>query len=116
MTNLIVQCLSLFGAVLVLVAFAGTQTGRMDPRRLPSGLLNLTGSALLFASAISPPNAGVLVLEGAWALISLASVVRAWSRPPNRDAEPLASSMLAKTWLHSASRGRIARSWPFFQI
>ncbi len=88
MPDLIVQCVSLLGAVLVLIAFAGTQTGRMDPHRLPSGLLNLTGSALLFASAISPPNAGVLVLEGAWAIISLGSVVRAWNRSPNRQASP----------------------------
>jgi hypothetical protein len=49
--------------------------------------LNLVGSALLAASAVIPLNAGVLVLEAAWAVMSLGIVVRALRRgPPGRDA------------------------------
>jgi hypothetical protein len=88
MNDLTVQGLSLLGAALILTAFAGTQAGRMDPRGLASGVLNLVGSGLVFASAISPPNSGVLVLEGAWALISLGSVVRVWKRPIDGKATP----------------------------
>jgi hypothetical protein len=84
----LLQAVSLLGAALVLAAYAGAQAGRMDPRRVPGASLNLAGSAMLFASAISPPNYGVLVLEGAWAVISLGSLLRALRRPPQPPATP----------------------------
>lgn len=88
MTPLILQSTSLLGALLILIAFAGAQTGRMNPRRLPSALLNLVGSSLVFASALYPPNAGVLLLEGAWAVISLGTVIQARKRPLDPEATP----------------------------
>jgi hypothetical protein len=67
------------GAVLILAAYAGTQFGRMDPHsRIYLGL-NLIGSAVLAVLAAIDAQAGFLLLEGVWALVSawgLAQVVR----------------------------------------
>lgn len=86
MPSILTQSLSLLGAFLILIAYAATQTGRMDPHKRPAALLNLIGSALLFLSALAPPNAGVLVLEAAWAAISLASLIRTYRT--NSEATP----------------------------
>lgn len=76
------QVVSLFGAFVILVAYGGSQLGRLDPRGRLSGVLNLVGSVLLAASAIRPLNAGVLVLESAWAVISLGTLVALARRGP----------------------------------
>ncbi len=73
----LMQVISLIGAGLVLLAFGGQQFAGMDPEGLTYGVLNLVGSLLLAASAISPTNAGVLVLETTWALISLSVILKA---------------------------------------
>ena len=66
-----IQLFSIVGAILVLSAFAASQYAGMRTDGLTYGLLNLTGSTLLAASALTPPNAGVLLVEGSWALLSL---------------------------------------------
>jgi len=71
------QVLSLAGAVLVLVGFGGQQFARMRSDGVVYGLLNFVGSLLLASTAIAPLNAGVLLLEGVWALISLRVIVLA---------------------------------------
>jgi hypothetical protein len=81
MTSLPMQILSLLGAVLVLIGFGGQQFAGLKSDGLTYGLLNLIGSGLLASSAVVPLNAGVLLLEGAWALLSLNVVVRALLRP-----------------------------------
>jgi hypothetical protein len=81
MTSLPMQVLSLLGAVLVLIGFGGQQFAGLKSDGLTYGLLNLIGSGLLASSAVVPLNAGVLLLEGAWALLSLNVVVRALRRP-----------------------------------
>ncbi len=79
------QALSLTGAVLILIAYGAVQLGRMDPRGLAAGVLNLVGSLLVAASALAPANAGVLLLEGSWALISVGTLV-ALARRADRPA------------------------------
>ena len=78
------QALSLLGAVLVLIGYGGSQYAGLRNDGLAYGLLNLVGSALLAASAVAPLNAGVLVLEVAWAGISLGTVARALRRGRGR--------------------------------
>ena len=63
------------GAVLILIAYAGLQTGRMDRKSLWYNVLNLVGSALLAWVAIIDRRAGFIVLETAWALLSIQPLV-----------------------------------------
>ena len=72
-----IQLFSIVGAFLVLSAFAASQYGGMRTDGVAYGLLNLAGSTLLAASALTPPNAGVLLVEGSWALLSLGVTLRA---------------------------------------
>jgi hypothetical protein len=79
------QVLQLFGAVLVLVAYAAAQVRLLHPRSSAYGLLNLAGSAILAWLALDSRQWGFLLLEGAWALISLWAVLarlRASGPPP----------------------------------
>jgi hypothetical protein len=81
MPSMLMQILSLVGAALVLVGFGGQQFAGLKSEGLAYGLLNLVGSALLASSAVVPLNAGVLLMETAWVLLSLNVVVRALRRP-----------------------------------
>ena len=65
------QIISLAGALMVLVAYAGNQRGWMERTDVRYNLLNLVGSALLAWVAIIDRRMGFIVLEGAWALLSL---------------------------------------------
>jgi hypothetical protein len=70
------QGLSVVGAVAILVAFAFNQLGLWRPKDLSYLILNLLGSGVLAAIALRQGQAGFLILEGAWALISFVSLAR----------------------------------------
>ena len=78
----------LAGVVLILAAYAAATSGRLDPRRAPALLANLTGAGLILASLLSEHfNLSASVMEGAWALIALAGLIRlAVSRFKRRPA------------------------------
>lgn len=80
MSTTLFQALSVLGAFLVLAAYAASQYGGMRSDGLSYGLLNLIGSSFLASSAFAPFNAGVLIVELSWALISLGITVRAYQR------------------------------------
>jgi hypothetical protein len=65
------QIISVAGAILILVAYAGNQRGWMDKGALSYNLLNLVGSALLAWVAIVDHRIGFIFLETAWALLSI---------------------------------------------
>ncbi|HVX39699.1 MAG TPA: hypothetical protein VHB25_09010 [Gemmatimonadaceae bacterium] len=65
------QLISVAGAVMILVAYAGNQRGWMDRRDVGYNLLNLLGSALLAWVAIVDRRVGFIGLETAWALLSI---------------------------------------------
>jgi uncharacterized membrane protein len=70
------QLVQIIGAVLILVAFAALQRGRMSPHSLTYLVLNLAGSIVLTAVAIVEFDLGFLLLEAVWAIVSLWSLVQ----------------------------------------
>ncbi len=65
----------MFGAVLILLAYALATIGRLEQKSLAYILLNLAGSAILAALAGIERQFGFLLLEGVWAVISAWSLV-----------------------------------------
>ena len=70
------QALSLVGAAMILVAYAALQRGAMSREDRWFNLLNFAGSALLAWVAIVDRRVGFIVLETAWALLSLPALVK----------------------------------------
>jgi len=77
---MLADILQIAGAVLILAGYGGAQARRLDQKSYVYLVLNLVGSALLAVLAFSEDQWGFLLLEGAWAVISvwgLAAKVRA---------------------------------------
>lgn len=70
------QGISVLGALLILLPFAGSQLGRLGTHSLVYQGLNLIGSSLLTAIAILERQYGFVLLEGAWALVSVVGLTR----------------------------------------
>ena len=74
------QLVQIVGSLLVLAGFSLAQRGVLDQKSRRYLIVNLVGSALLAGDAIVEAQWGFLLLEGAWALISLWSLIgRLWS-------------------------------------
>jgi len=65
------QVASLLAALMILLAYGGHRMGRMDSRSPLYNILNTIGSAILGYIARPPFQIGLVLLEGAWVLISL---------------------------------------------
>lgn len=74
---MLAKLLSLAGATLVLVAYAGSQMGRMDPKGWAYLLLNLAGGGILTFFALRARDPGLMLMEGSWVVISLAGLIGA---------------------------------------
>jgi hypothetical protein len=70
------QVVSLVGAFLILMAYGLNQRGRLTPGQASYSLMNLIGSSLLLWVAIVDRRAGFVVVEAAWAVMSLIPLVR----------------------------------------
>ncbi len=66
----------LAGVFLILLAYAGGQAGRMDPRQAPALVLNLIGAGLIMWSLTFHFNLSAFLMEAAWALVALFGLVR----------------------------------------
>jgi hypothetical protein len=60
----------------VLTGFALSQTGVLDPKSAVYLWLNAVGSGLLAADAVVEAQWGFLLLEGAWAVVSVVGLAR----------------------------------------
>jgi hypothetical protein len=70
------QIVSLVGAALILVAYALLQLGKLQQRGRLFNAMNFVGSGLLTWVAVQQGQLGFIVLEGAWALLSLPGTLR----------------------------------------
>ena len=71
-----IQFVSVLGSLLVLVAYVASQFGYLSAKGLAYAFANIVGSGILAVVAALETQWGFLVLEGAWALVSLVAVVR----------------------------------------
>jgi hypothetical protein len=69
------QVTQMIGSVLILAAFAAAQRGWLDQRSKTYLVLNLVGSAVLSAAALIERQWGFLLLEGVWAIVSVAGLI-----------------------------------------
>lgn len=65
------QVISVLGAIMILVAYAGNQRGWLDRESAWYNLLNLVGSGLLAWVAVRDRRVGFIFLESVWALLSI---------------------------------------------
>ena len=67
----------LAGVLIILVAYAGAALGRLDPKGVWSLLTNLVGAVLILVSLLLGAfNLASTAMEGAWALVALAGLIR----------------------------------------
>lgn len=75
MNETINQVLSFVGAVLILGAYAARAFKLIAPNRALDLTLNLFGGLLLFWVALGTRQIGLILVEAAWALISLVGLL-----------------------------------------
>ena len=73
---MLMQAISIAGAVMVLIAYAAHQMERMRVETYAYQLLNLFGGALLVAAAITTRQAGLILMEGSWVVVSAYGLVK----------------------------------------
>jgi hypothetical protein len=74
--RMIYQVISLVGAVLVLSGYVALQRGWLTGDDRLFNLLNFVGAGLLTWVAVVDRRVGFIILEGAWALLSLPGVIQ----------------------------------------
>jgi hypothetical protein len=70
------QIVSLLGAALILAAYVALQRGWLPRESRAYNALNFVGSALLTYVAVQDRRVGFIILEGAWALLSMPGMFR----------------------------------------
>lgn len=75
------QIISIAGALMVLTAYAALQLRRMQSETYAFQLLNLFGGALLVWAAWTTRQAGLILMEGAWTVVSAYGLLRLIRRP-----------------------------------
>jgi hypothetical protein len=72
----------LFGAVLVLTAFALTLRGLLQVDSYPALWLNAVGAGILAVLALADSQWGFLALEGSWAIVATSGLITKSRRTP----------------------------------
>jgi hypothetical protein len=66
----------LVGVAMVLGAYSAAQLRWLDPLKAPALLMNFVGASLVLVSLTRAFNLSAAIVEGAWALIALAGLIR----------------------------------------
>jgi hypothetical protein len=78
------QVVQVIGALMILIAYGAAQAGRWSTDALVYLWLNLVGSVILSVLAATSENWGFLLLEGVWAIVTAASLIK--RRRPTRSS------------------------------
>jgi hypothetical protein len=70
------QVIQVVGALMILVAYGAAQAGRWATDQPAYLWLNLVGSVILAVLAATSANWGFLLLEGVWAIVTAASLIK----------------------------------------
>jgi hypothetical protein len=70
------QIVALIGSVFILSAYFALQRGKLARESQLFNALNFVGSCLLTWTAVANRQYGFILLEGAWALLSLPGTLR----------------------------------------
>ena len=69
--------LGVFGVFLILIAYTGATTGKLDPKQAPALLLNLLGAGLILLSLLAEKfNLSAFLMEAAWAVVAAFGLLR----------------------------------------
>ena len=68
------------GALCILLAYAGLQTGRVKEQSLTYLHFNFAGGGLLFYASIVTGQIGFIILEGTWVVLTLLGYFRRLKR------------------------------------
>lgn len=80
--------LQLAAGVVVVLAYAGVQCGRVDPYGLPHLLANVASTGLLAAVALAEAQYGFVMTNGVWAAVSTLGLVRCRRAAGSRTGVP----------------------------
>src|SRR5215204_7328389 len=96
-----VQLVSVLGSLLVLVAYVASQFGWLSLKGLSFAFANIVGSGILAVVAALEEQWGFLLLESAWASVSLVAVVRQRAKPntlrERRVSDPRIAALARET-------------------
>ena len=73
---MLMQVISILGALLVLTAYGAHQIERLRYDTYTYQVLNLIGGAALLVAAITTRQAGLIIMEGAWTVISAGGLIK----------------------------------------
>jgi hypothetical protein len=93
-----IQSVSVLGSLLVLLAYVANQFGWPRMQGLAYAFANIVGSGVLAVIASLDAQWGFLVLEGAWASVSLVAAVRQRAKPEKPRRRRSWGAMIAGLW------------------
>ena len=75
MLHIILQIISVLGALAILGAYVANQFRLIGPSNMSYSVMNFIGSAVLTVIAVIEVQWGFILLEGVWALVSLWGII-----------------------------------------